>query len=88
MFIQNIAIITAGIFHEELSVLTQENFLFTFYGMLRNFKCMAKFCQSVGPVFWCLFIRPQSNLPDMTSGPTVFREVNRSVKKIKFHRKL
>ena len=37
MVIRNIAIIAAGIFHEELSVLTQGKlFLFIFNGMLFN----------------------------------------------------
>ena len=79
----------AGIFHEELSVLTLENFFcLLFYSMLFNVKRTAKFCWSVGPVFWCSLIRPTSNLPDMTSGPMVFRQVDRSVKQIIFHLKL
>ena len=63
-------------------------FLFTFHGMLFNVKHKAKFCQSVGPVFWCLLIGPPSNLPDMTGGTTVFLEVDSSVKQIQFHLKL
>ena len=75
MIIQNIAIMTAGIFHEELWVLKRGRlFLFTFYDMQFHVKCTVKFCQSVSPVFWCLFIGPPSNLPDMTGGPTAFRE--------------
>ena len=35
----------------------------------------AKFSQSVGSVFWCLFIGLLPVLPDMTGGPTVFRDV-------------
>ena len=56
---------------------------FTFNGMLFNAKYTAKFCHSVSLAFWCLFIGPPSNLPDMTGGPMVFREVHRSVKQIK-----
>ena len=41
------------------------------------------FCCSVSPVFWCLFIGLPSNLPDMTGGQMVFREVDRSIKQIK-----
>ena len=66
---------------------TGKLFLFTFNGMLFKTKSRAKFCRSVGSLLWCLFIRPPSNLPDMTDGPTVFREVDRSVKQIKFHLK-
>ena len=90
MFIRNIAIITAGIFHEELSVLTGEDLLFTFNGMLLIYKHRAKFCCSVGPVFWCLVIGPPSNSPvrhDRRICLTVFQEVDRSVKQIKFHLK-
>ena len=88
MFIRNNVIITAGIYHEELSVLTQENcFLLAFNGMLFNVKSRAKFYRSVGPVFWCLYIGQPSNLPDMTGGPTVFGEDDRSGKQIKFHLK-
>ena len=64
---------------------TGKLFLFTFKGMLFNVKHTAKFCRSVGPVFWCLFIRPPSNLPDMTGRPMVFQKVDRSVEQIKFH---
>ena len=45
------------------------------------------FCQSIDPVLWCLFIRLPSNLPDMTGRRTVFQEVDRSIKQIKFHLK-
>ena len=37
------------------------------------------FCRPGDPVFWCLFIGLPSNLPDMTGGQMVFREVDRSV---------
>ena len=63
MFIQNIVIITVGIFLKELLVLTLGKLLlFTFNGMLFNVKRRAKFYLSVGPVFWCLVIGPLSNL--------------------------
>ena len=73
MFIRNIAIITAGIFHEELLVLVVLG--------------TAKFNHSVSSVFWCLFIGPPSSLPDMAGEPTVFQKVDRSVKQMKFHLK-
>ena len=48
---------------------------------------MAKFCRPIGPVFYCLLIKPPSKLPDVTSWPTVFREVdtkqNRNLYQIK-----
>ena len=87
MFIPNIAILTAGIFHEELLVLTQENCFCLLLTVCYLMLSTAKFCHLVGPLFWCLFITPLSNLSDMTGGPTVFREVDRSVKQIKFHLK-
>ena len=37
--------------------------LFTFNGMLFTVKRRAKFCRSVGTVFWCLVIGLPSNLP-------------------------
>ena len=51
--------------------------------MLFNVNRTAKFCHSVRPVFWCLFIGLPSNLPDMTGRPILFPEVDRSVKQIK-----
>ena len=88
IFIQNVAIIKTGIFHEELPVLIWGKlFLFTFNSMFFNVKRTAKFCHSVCPVFWCLFIGLPKNLPDMTCGPTVYRKVDRSIKQVKFHLK-
>ena len=52
-------------------------FLFPFNGMLFNVK------RTVDPVFWCLFIRLPSNLPDMTGRVAVFQEVDWYVKQIK-----
>ena len=40
---------------------------------------LLKFCLSVGPLSWCLFIGPPSKLIHMTGGPTVFRKVDRSI---------
>ena len=77
MFIRNITIIKVEIYHEELSVKNGKT-VFVY------FLWSAKF---YFPVFWCLFIGLLSNLPDMTGGPTVFPEVDRSVKQIKFHLK-
>ena len=34
--------------------------------MYFHVKRTAGFFRSVGPVFWCLFDGPSSNLPDMT----------------------
>ena len=50
-------------------------FLFTFCGMWFHIKRRTKFCQSVSPVFWCLFIELLPVLPDMTGWPTVFCDV-------------
>ena len=87
MFIQNISIIKVEIFHKELSVSKWENCFCLLKSMKFHFKSMAKLCRSVSPIFWYLFTRPPSNLSDMTRGPTVFWEVDRSLKQIKFHLK-
>ena len=71
------------IFSFDTGKFTFNGMLFNANGMLFNAKRTAKFCCSVGPVFWCLFIRPPSNLPDLTGGLLVFRIVDRSVKQIK-----
>ena len=80
MFIQNIVIITTGIFHRELSVLTRENcfclLLTVCYLMLSELLNFV--VQSV--LYSGAYL---SNLPDMTGGPMVFREVDRSVKQVK-----
>ena len=46
MYIQNVAIVTLGTFHEELLVLIQQNFFcLLFCGMYLHIKHTAKFCR-------------------------------------------
>ena len=85
MFIRITAILKVEIFHEELSVLKREN-CFCLLFMVCNFMLSVQPNFASQSVLYSLSDCHQ--IYDMTRGPTVFREVDRPGKQVKFHLKL